>query len=1207
MRGGEYSSTSTLLQEISTLRARLKDIEEDTKSSVVASGVGVVDEDSPLVIMLRKDVAQLEQEKAMQEKEFLNQISSMQKDHQRRMNEMQTKLRESEFLNEVLNGKMQKSAMEAGELRGVLDRSINDDADFFKARLKEAKAEIDDLGKKVQKAVKDGEVSRNKTETEEKYMRLLEEQRESHMKEIEQMKENLASADMEITDCRGEIDALQEEVFELQQYREALLEEVTSVRVDYSDEKRNSHQLKSEISSQKLIIEKMKHEVKEKDMRLDQKFEEITRLKKNSTASADVKKLNQDIDAKNETITRLEKELDDKKETINDLQNHKLSLLSEVTDLKMELQQAAEVAKAQLTVDTAVCASAEPHETPITPAEKRQLLEDVQTLEDRLVRFHSKLADKDCKIEGLQESLADERHSNKTLKAEIRQLRSEIGNSSSCHAQREVPFSSDSTSELLRLRDENKQLAKEVTVLRKNNDTKSHDSGSQNVAPPPPLTFTTTSKRGFHSPRTPVSGLVSQWERGFNNRKGVPSDPTSSPTLSSNDSSGDFPSAPMKSISLAEVSTLQEKLEQEKLLIQQLQKEIQKDKESISSLQDQLQTQKKIASKLQTKIDRCGSPTTLTKELHESRLQIERLEDTLRDAGKVQSRRDKALAISSAEKEAWEQNVSNLETEIENLQSELKETKYKLATKEKNLSVDAEELASLRSLVSKKEKTLAKMRSEAIEAAEQKEEFNQKTAMYQDTIEKLSLELEETKNRFASHREKLEVDSEDVTLLRLQVSEKEKALAQQQAKHSEYKEASDEELKKLRNQVSKLQSELENATTLLDDLNRRIRNETASRVAAAEKLKAEYDAGIERMELELTLTKARNAEFESEHEAKAKELQEKVNNLERDNRDLSMEVPIDAQKNFDEEVDQLTEELMNCQMKMADMEMEYSLKIKDLEGNLKSKRIELEEMQKEIDSLQNALQVAEANVEENADLEANFHKAFDIEIHRLSVQLTQVQMEKADGERVHMERLKELEGEIEGLEAEAEKEIEAKQKEIEKLQLELQDKEAQISNFASERTQLCSNINDVSFSRKEEIQELQDELLDLTTKAKTQAREIDSLKLKIHEFETRKENISAAAQKRIAELEETVREKGHMDRDAVIELKAENMQLRETIREVKLERRSLKERLEALTQNKSSSKSAQVLRERNNVLKLEVDKLTKRLKKMEESITRFAI
>ena len=65
--------------------------------------------------------------------------------------------------------------------------------------------------------------------------------------------------------------------------------------------------------------------------------------------------------------------------------------------------------------------------------------------------------------------------------------------------------------------------------------------------------------------------------------------------------------------------------------------------------------------------------------------------------------------------------------------------------------------------------------------------------------------------------------------------------------------------------------------------------------------------------------------------------------------------------------------------------------------------------------------------------------------------------------------------------------------------------------------------------------------------------------------------------------------------------------LRESIRELGVERRSLQEKLEAHLAEKATSKSTQVLRERNAALKKEVEKLTKRLKKMEHSMTRFTI
>ena len=1089
MRGGEYSSTSTLLQEISSLRARLKDLEDDTKSSVVSSAVD--DADSPLVGMLRKDVAQLEQEKANQEKEFLNQISSLQMEHQRRMNDMHAKLRESESLNDVLNDKLKKTTMEAGELKEMLDRSVSDEAEYLKGRLMEAQAEIEVLSSKVHKAVKDGEASRNKTETEEKYMRLLEEQHETHMKEIEQMKDNLASADMEIAESREEIDALQEEVMELQQYRETLIEEVTSARVDLSDERRVSQSLKTEISQQKLSIEKLQHELKEKDVRLDQKFEEIARLKKNSTATPDVKKLQQEIETKGATISRLQEELGEKNETIQNLEGHKQTLLAEITELKVQAQTKSTVGT-PLTVDTSVAPGA-PDDHPISPAEKQQLVKDVLTLEERLVRFHSKLADRDGKIDDLKTSLAEERKTTKKLRAEIKELKNNTSSSSTPLSEKQEYGGAivGDRSELVRLREQNQRLAEEIKALRASPNAKckpSVPSSTRSVVPPPALNRT-ASTRSLKSPRTPVSGLVATFERGFGS-KDVDNN-NANPLLEDSEEASTM--SPMDS---ATVTELQEKLSREKELVRQLQQELRSDKETIANLQ---------------KKSDITSPTALANEVAESRREIERLEAKLRDTEQSQSRR----------------KIADDEQEIK---------------------------TKIRSTFQDEKKSIA------------------------------------------------EAELDELVALRAQLTKKEKALQRLRVKHSTYEEESEEALDRLRNQVEALQSELGDAMTKIE----RLENEAAC-YEDGKRTKAAYDADIERMELELTMTKARHAELENEHAAKVEELEKKIGNLEQANLDLSTEVPADAQKQFDEEAGTLTTELTKSQMKLADLEMEYTMKIKSLEDGIKTLTAELGEKKTENENLQKALTDAAAKFETNAETEAKSQREHDTEINRISVELTKAQMDKADNERVHFERLKELEGEIEALESEAEKELDAKQDEIDVLKEELKRKEDSIKRLEDEKTKLCGNMSDVSSSRKDEMQELQDEILDLTTQTKTQAREIQSLKMKIEEHEARKEASMAKAQQRIRELEEETRELQHVDRDAVLELKTENMQLRETIREVKLERRSLKERLESFTQEKSTSKSAQVLRERNSALKEEVEKLTKRLKKMEDSITRFAI
>jgi uncharacterized protein (DUF342 family) len=118
--------------------------------------------------------------------------------------------------------------------------------------------------------------------------------------------------------------------------------------------------------------------------------------------------------------------------------------------------------------------------------------------------------------------------------------------------------------------------------------------------------------------------------------------------------------------------------------------------------------------------------------------------------------------------------------------------------------------------------------------------------------------------------------------------------------------------------------------------------------------------------------------------------------------------------------------------------------------------------------------------------------------------------------------------------------------------------------------------------------------------------------MEVQERDIRKQDSCVIHQRRIQDLEDEILEhkqsgKNQGERDAFAKIQTENVKLRDSIREVKSDRRALQEKLNSLLEERSSSRSAQVLRERNQALKHEVEKLTKRLRKMEASITRFAI
>ena len=65
------------------------------------------------------------------------------------------------------------------------------------------------------------------------------------------------------------------------------------------------------------------------------------------------------------------------------------------------------------------------------------------------------------------------------------------------------------------------------------------------------------------------------------------------------------------------------------------------------------------------------------------------------------------------------------------------------------------------------------------------------------------------------------------------------------------------------------------------------------------------------------------------------------------------------------------------------------------------------------------------------------------------------------------------------------------------------------------------------------------------------------------------------------------------------DLKAENERLRESLRQTSMDRRLLQDKINGMITEKNESRAVQVLRERNEQLKYEVEKLSKKLSKLD--------
>lgn len=374
--------------------------------------------------------------------------------------------------------------------------------------------------------------------------------------------------------------------------------------------------------------------------------------------------------------------------------------------------------------------------------------------------------------------------------------------------------------------------------------------------------------------------------------------------------------------------------------------------------------------------------------------------------------------------------------------------------------------------------------------------------------------------------------------------------------------------------VNSLARKLEQSLGQVESLQRK--------VEALEKEKKQYSGEIEQLQYDASIAKEIAA---LQEEKKEEEREEELTRLRSQVGALQSEL-----NNAMEQVDELNGEISKLQISLSQ---------------------EKRRTEETIDTMEGLRAQAEAAKTQGTTNET-IQKKHNAEINKLQVDLTNTQLAKADLQAELSIRIKELETEFEAMEIVANEEIDELKSQLSSLKQIMSGKDEQINRLETEKNQLCNNMSMASNAKNDEFEELQSELIDKTAKNTAQAREIQVLKMKVEEFESLKRGKAEWLQSRVSELEnelenlKAIHKKSGSWED-IERLRRENIQLKETAREMKMERRNLQDRIEALVSERSSSKSVHILRERNAALKEEVEKLTRRLKKMEESITRFAI
>jgi chromosome segregation ATPase len=298
-----------------------------------------------------------------------------------------------------------------------------------------------------------------------------------------------------------------------------------------------------------------------------------------------------------------------------------------------------------------------------------------------------------------------------------------------------------------------------------------------------------------------------------------------------------------------------------------------------------------------------------------------------------------------------------------------------------------------------------------------------------------------------------------------------------------------------------------------------------------------------------------------------------------------------SRKEFEEQSKKDREEILRLRMEMD-----------GLRDELQSEMKEVETLKSEIRSMT----LDRINQEENAmgsydnKIEAN-QRSFDVEVNALQMQLTKEQMRNARLESDYQIQIKELEDTIEELNFECDKELDAKQAELDMMKHKLAESLDAVAKLESERDQLCISMNTQSNARKTQFDELQSELLQKTAENAQLARDIEKLQMHVKLDEDLSDELEHLREK-VKEFEAKQRSSNsgtmkHMESMQVNSLRAENNKLRDTVRQVAMEKQALQTKLNTLIEDKSESKSLQIFRERNDSLKLEVDRLTKKLQR----------
>jgi len=440
-------------------------------------------------------------------------------------------------------------------------------------------------------------------------------------------------------------------------------------------------------------------------------------------------------------------------------------------------------------------------------------------------------------------------------------------------------------------------------------------------------------------------------------------------------------------------------------------------------------------------------------------------EQALKVGSNVQVKeRDAAIANLLQSLQANQEVISNLRMDIDSFKEKLRDSKEENKRLQHESEIFAEqiieqdvEFEALIASVAEKDSQIEKLQKE-VSSSSSSEDIH--------TIKNLQMklkQLESEKNRNLERIDEVEFQLEET-------ESKLKDLEVEIAKNDGF-------------ELEKLQLELKNALTEKD--------------LVETKLNKQIDS----------IRKLRNHAVE-EFELKLKERDDQIAALEKELLDLKQK--IDDDDIFDEvgldgnQVSNTTKD-----------ELEY--KIQALEAEIQSLRAttesaQVEELQKQLAESERMRGVLEMN-------RTIFNSGKDGEIDRLRQELSDAKEDRSKRELDQMALLKKLDAENEEIREEFTTRMREKNARITALEQTLAAQEQVVGTMSNEMDQLQNGMEKVSIQRRAEIEEMQQELMDYTSKSTKLEREVMTLSMKLDESKLKYKTKVEKLKERISELE----------------------------------------------------------------------------------------